>query len=452
VSFDFTGTTDQTSHFINSKPYIVASLIGVSIWSTMARDLPINEGLFLPFDVHCPEGSILNCRAPAPISAAHIYAARVAEQVAMECLRLALAASPQREPSHRLTGWYGSALGTSLFVHDAHQRVIRVHNGTTQGSSAGEGRDGYDLLPSLTTTAMPPGMSDVEVWEDGDPCLFESRNHRPGGKEGAGEFRAGAACEVRCRPHGVRRWIGQTMGTRAWLPLQGAAGGTPGARVEYAVVSTDGSESRLANQQLGIEISDHDVFVTRAATGGGFGDPLDRDLDRVAEDVRDKRITPEVAATVYGALFRADGPVSEEASLELRDQIRRDRLARARRPPVALVDRDLDGLCDGPVGPLYVGVVQRGRVALSQSGTPLSVSPGHWTEGCAVLEEPLERFDGPEILVRSYLDPVTGRSLYVEAVPLGAPTTFMSSPNRWTGVAPSPDQSGMLRMKGDKHQ
>jgi N-methylhydantoinase B len=81
--------------------------------------------------------------------------------------------------------------------------------------------------------------------------------------------------------------------------------------------------------------------------------------------------------------------------------------------------------------PLYVGVVQRGALAISErTGAPLAVAPDHWTDGCPVLVE--TRSDlGPEVHVRSYLDPASGYTLFVEAVPAGSPRSFEVAPRRW---------------------
>jgi hypothetical protein len=42
---------------------------------------------------------------------------------------------------------------------------------------------------------------------------------------------------------------------------------------------------------------------------------------------------------------------------------------------------------------------------------------------------------GLEVLVRSYLDPATGRILYAEAAPGGEVRGFESSPRHWTSPA-----------------
>ena len=52
--------------------------------------------------------------------------------------------------------------------------------------------------------------------------------------------------------------------------------------------------------------------------GGGFGDPLERDMDKVAEDVREGYVGAEVAREVYRVALDARGRVDAEATRVLR--------------------------------------------------------------------------------------------------------------------------------------
>ena len=89
--------------------------------------------------------------------------------------------------------------------------------------------------------------------------------------------------------------------------------------------------------------------------------------------------------------------------------------------------------------PLYHGVVQRGNVAVAvESGAVLAVAPAQWSDGCAVLEEARRSPTGAAWTRRSYLDPVSGRALYVEAVPEGVGRSFSTAPRRWADGAPPP--------------
>jgi len=127
-----------------------------------------------------------------------------------------------------------------------------------------------------------------------------------------------------------------------------------------------------------------------------------------------------------------DGRVDADGTARHRAELRQARLAVARpaRRPVAAVagDGGAESL------PLALGVVQRGSVAYAEeSGTPLAVAPDHWTDGCPVIGE--RRWaDGPEIEVRTYLDPGSGRALHVEVALADAPRSFEVSPDRWTAA------------------
>ena len=80
--------------------------------------------------------------------------------------------------------------------------------------------------------------------------------------------------------------------------------------------------------------------------------------------------------------------------------------------------------------PLYPGVRHHDGIAYAvASGTPLTRSPHHWTDGCPVVES--RPGPGPGIVTRTYLDPSTGAALLVEAVPRGAPRASEVRPGHW---------------------
>ena len=117
LTFDFTGTSPQAPHYFNSKPYIVETELVALIAALLARDLPYNDGMYAPIHLVCPEGSLIDSKPPAPIGAAHIDVALNAAETAMQCLRLALAASPSAPARRYLTGWSSqSALGLNTWT------------------------------------------------------------------------------------------------------------------------------------------------------------------------------------------------------------------------------------------------------------------------------------------------------------------------------------------------
>ena len=275
---------------------------------------------------------------------------------------------------------------------------------------------------------------DIEILESWFPLLFEERRTRPG-IEGAGEHRAGGGNQLSFRPHGVGEITGTMFGMRRWLPVQGMGGGDPGACTEFLVHRADGSVEALDVNGSGIRVATGDMFQMRVASGGGFGDPLERNPALVAEDVRDGRFSGGEAASAYGVVLGPDGAPDEVASDRRRAEIRQERLRRAQAPLRPVTAEDAAAVAGGPQAPLATGVVQRGAVAYSEStGAPLAIAPSHWTDGCPVLVNRRWPEDGPDVVYRMYLDPVSGRSLHVEAAMEGTARSFEASPLRWTSA------------------
>ena len=75
------------------------------------------------------------------------------------------------------------------------------------------------------------------------------------------------------------------------------------------------------------EIGKDDVLYLRLGSGGGYGDPLDREPEAVAESLLNGRISTATAEEIYGVAMEAESlEVDEAATQELRDRIRRNRL------------------------------------------------------------------------------------------------------------------------------
>src|SRR5438128_3730305 len=220
--FDFEGASPQTSHFFNSKPYIIESEMVALLAGIMARDLPYNDGIFAPIELRCPEGPIVNARPPAPIAAAHMDVALSASEVGLECVRLALAASPDAPGRRLLTGWgSASALGLRTWSGtgiDGNPDAFIMLDGNWAGSAAGRNRDGLPLAGMIVGRESDYSFTDIEILESWYPILVSEKRARPG-EHGAGEHRAGGGNLMGFQPHGTEKLTGAMLGMRRWLPL-----------------------------------------------------------------------------------------------------------------------------------------------------------------------------------------------------------------------------------------
>jgi len=76
---------------------------------------------------------------------------------------------------------------------------------------------------------------------------------------------------------------------------------------------------------LETDLGPTDVYFTHWQGGGGFGDPLLREPERVADDVERRRISPEAAAAVYGVVLGGDRNADIAATARRRADLRRER-------------------------------------------------------------------------------------------------------------------------------
>ena len=356
--FDFDGASPQANHFFNSKPYIIESEMVAMLAGVLARDLPFNDGIFAPIELRCPEGTIVNAQPPAPIAAAHMDVALNASEVGLECVRLALAASPDAPARRWLTGWgTGSALGLHTWSGtgiDGNPDAFIMLDGNWVGSAAGVDRDGLSLAGGLVGRESGYSFTDIEILESWYPILVKEKRSRPG-EFGAGEHRAGGGNMMGFQPHGTDKLTGAMLGMRRWLPLLGGGGGTPGACTEFIVHRGDGGREEVPTHASGVELGPDDVFEFRCASGGGFGDALDRDPVEVRADIERGVFDAEVA----GAGVRRDlrrrgsGRRSRDGGTPGRDR------PRSTRPRAAGTDA-----ADGHGRPRRAGSVRRRRAAL----------------------------------------------------------------------------------------
>ena len=77
-----------------------------------------------------------------------------------------------------------------------------------------------------------------------------------------------------------------------------------------------------------------DVWYHSWQGGGGYGDPILREPDRVATDVERGAVSEDVCANVYGVALSADGKADHDATKAKREQLRAARKASAKKASV----------------------------------------------------------------------------------------------------------------------
>ena len=102
------------------------------------------------------------------------------------------------------------------------------------------------------------------------------------------------------------------MYDRTRSPARGFIGGKDGAVGE--LILSDGS---VPHPKGKYEIQPGQTVTLRLPGGGGFFSPLERNLDRVLEDVRQGRVSVEAARNLYGVVIDGATWVIDTAETEL---------------------------------------------------------------------------------------------------------------------------------------
>ncbi|MBT8163316.1 MULTISPECIES: hydantoinase B/oxoprolinase family protein [Arthrobacter] len=157
----------------------------------------------------------------------------------------------------------------------------------------------------------------AEVDEQRYPILIHERT-LIADSGGAGRQRGGLATRVTMAPRGES--VTLTYGIEGNLnPPKGVRGGHDGKAPATWVEDLRTGERREIPVVGRYDLQSGEKVVSITPGGGGYGDPLERDLLAVLDDVRESRVSPDAALTDYGVVF-TNGVLDEEATFKYRQE------------------------------------------------------------------------------------------------------------------------------------
>jgi N-methylhydantoinase B len=177
-----------------------------------------------------------------------------------------------------------------------------VHLEIFEGAYGGRhGKDGMDSVDTLYANTRNNPIEDIETHAPLRVTRYEFRDHAVA----AGRWRGGANSikEIEFLSAGSISAEGDNHQVTAW----GYDGGSEGHRAEMVLARKDGSRSALPSMLPTIQLAEGDRLICIGGTGGGYGDPLQRDPGQVFRDIEDGLITAETAQADYGVVIDAEG-------------------------------------------------------------------------------------------------------------------------------------------------
>ena len=288
----------QVPYFINS--YEGNSYSGVYLGLMMFAQLPppYNEGLYRCVNVNMgPKGTLCNAEIPAP----HVNCTTTPMETLTDAVRLAF----EKAAPDKVSASWGHSNGCNITGFDTRNNeeyVTMVLATLISGAGATPTQDGWHACgPECCMGALSSG--DVELIEYSYPIILH-RYSLVTDSGGAGKFRGGSGTCWEVEP------LDQPM---TFIMF--------GEGRKYPSLGSAGAFSTLLENKVGrveikrngkVEVIKKNIIETispgqRVANinpgGGGFGNPLERPLEKVIMDVKNGLVSKNGAKEDYGVIF-----------------------------------------------------------------------------------------------------------------------------------------------------
>ena len=316
VIFDFAGTAPQSEGSINFylNEAMFKMFCGVFMIMVFDPQILFNEGFYELMEVRIPEGSLLKPRPPAALSCRTHALGRIFDVIG--------GLLGQGNPDFLCAAGFSDSPHLMYSGTDRRgdwYQLYQIGFGGIPGRPSGDGPDGHSLWPSFTNVPneylesyFPLRVECCETMADsGGPGL-----HR-GGNGIRIVYHFLEAGEVSLHDD---RWL-----TYPW----GVNGGHPGGRSRKRLLRRDGSETILPSKCDRVAVAEGDRLAFETWGGGGWGDPLRREVSQVARDV-DRGLVSREGARRYGVVLSAAAEVDSEATAALRRDLAAQRGATQR--------------------------------------------------------------------------------------------------------------------------
>lgn len=304
VALDFSASDEQSAGFVNSPRANTVAFALLPLLGLIDDSVPRNAGLLRALQVTTEPGTLVDPAYPAPTGWCRDHVGcEVAESVG-EALAAAL---PEEGGVLHASQPLLFAVEQRAVVGGVEEQLRRTDfvQLVQPGAPASAHGDGWGAPGTLSRGLFPS----IEEFEAENAVAVERLEYVPD-SGGAGAHRGAPATEAVIRLDGDQgeRLFGASAGV-ANVPA-GWAGGAPGAGAELRVAAGGGEEEAIEGVVFDRPLGGPARLRIRAAAGGGWGDPRQRDPERVRADVLGGYVSTTAAAELYGQ----DASTSEEVA------------------------------------------------------------------------------------------------------------------------------------------
>jgi len=321
LTVDFTDTAPQAMGAINSPYANTVGAVYYAIASWLAPRVPMNWGAFKCIDIVLPDNCWINAKWPAPTIACTTFTACKISSAIWQALAKAV-------PEKAVASTYSENNWFVATVRDPETDMpIVISDLPTGGWGGTPTHDGID------NSSDPLGQCqslEAEIAEMAHPVHWDRFEMRTD-SGGAGKYRGGLGMILKFTPLGHMELSQES--SRMKIGVWGVNGGGR-SLVQYALrKEKDGTTVTISGLDekgkyhksltSNAPFPPGSSFIFAATGGGGWGDPLERDPEKVLEDVLDEYVSIEGARKDYGVVIdKKTTEISHAATKELRKNLR----------------------------------------------------------------------------------------------------------------------------------
>ncbi len=324
IVFDYTGSSRQVRGGVNCPFSVTCNSTWFTLKAITDHTIPINQGCYRPVEIICPEGTVLNCTYPASVVGG---VTETSPRIIDMLLKTLSQAVPQRVVAQSndaaCSGIFSGEDPDQGRVRSLRRKNVQHIDPHAGGYGARPMRDGVNAIRVLVGNA---GIQSIELIENMVPLRVESWHLVPD-SGGAGRWRGGLTSE-RLYTVGYDEATLSVIAERGIVAPDGLFGGLAGGTFKSVVERSDGNRVAVPSKGEYLVVHRGDRVSIRPAAGGGYGDPLEREAERVLDDVRDGYVSAEVAASLYGVVIDAAGTGIDRAATDKRRRAMRDGVLR----------------------------------------------------------------------------------------------------------------------------
>ena len=288
---DFSGSSDAVKGPVNI-PIGLTMGVGALIFKAITTpDTPANDGNFRPLRVEAPPGSLMHAVPPAATFT--LWPGILATEVVTKALAQGI---PDIVPACS-GGDLCSMMGVGTHPRTGKIWLESTNEGVGFGGHAdGDGEHGIMHLTEPGCQNVP-----IEVMETKAPLLIERYGLRQD-SGGAGEHPGGLGVSrtYRFLAEASALTLIKKTKTRPW----GMADGHTGENCH--VILRPGTDQEQTTGMVYEAMAPGEVLVNCSGGGGGWGNPLNRDPEKVLKDVRNEYISLTSAERDYGVIIDPD--------------------------------------------------------------------------------------------------------------------------------------------------